>query len=87
MKKTAWLPCFGSLSRHHCHQPRARSSFLYFLLLLSASFWRFVTMAVAVVQPEVKLFGRWSFDDIEVLGHFSSCCIAPACLAASAPYV
>ncbi len=24
------------------------------------------TMAVAVVQPEVKLFGRWSFDDIEV---------------------
>jgi hypothetical protein len=44
-------------------------------------------MAVAVVQPEVKLFGRWSFDDIEVLGHFSSCCIASASLAASAPYV
>jgi hypothetical protein len=44
-------------------------------------------MAVAVVQPEVKLFGRWSFDDIEVLAHFSSCCIAPASLAASAPYV
>jgi small subunit ribosomal protein S5e len=24
------------------------------------------TMAVAVLQPEVKLFGRWSFDDIEI---------------------
>ncbi len=40
--------------------------FCFIFLRLVNSRNLLATMAVAVVQPEVKLFGCWSFDDIEV---------------------